>query len=120
MLSLAEDNVEDLGAHLSVWNFDTLPANMGFRLRLINAIIDPAINRGVCNQIMRRLTILLALASIFVMMSAVAFAQQDYTGADYSLEIDGQNLPDPRSPMAARGSTRYVAARRPLEIRVDR
>lgn len=40
---------------------------------------------------MRRLTLhLLALASVFAAISAVALAQQDYTGTDYKLELPSE------------------------------
>jgi len=39
---------------------------------------------------MRRLTLLLALVSVFAAISIVAFAQQEYTGADYKLELPSE------------------------------
>src|SRR3982750_698500 len=39
---------------------------------------------------MRRLTILLTIASVFIAASAVALAQETYTGADYSLELPSE------------------------------
>jgi hypothetical protein len=39
---------------------------------------------------MRRLTIFLALASVFVLVSVVALAQQTYTSADYTLELPSE------------------------------
>jgi hypothetical protein len=39
---------------------------------------------------MRRLTIFLALASVFVLVSAAALAQQNYTSADYALELPSE------------------------------
>src|SRR5436853_1051263 len=39
---------------------------------------------------MRRLTILLALVTIVVTASAIALAQQNYTGADYTLELPSE------------------------------
>lgn len=39
---------------------------------------------------MRRLTILLALASVFVTASALALAQQAFTGAEYRLELPSE------------------------------
>jgi hypothetical protein len=39
---------------------------------------------------MRRLTIFLALASVFMLISVAALAQQAYTSADYSLELPSE------------------------------
>jgi hypothetical protein len=39
---------------------------------------------------MRRLTIFLALASVFALVSAAALAQQNYTSADYTLELPSE------------------------------
>ena|ERR1043165_4929191 len=39
---------------------------------------------------MKRLTALLAIASAFLIVSGVALAQQDYTGADYKLELPSE------------------------------
>src|SRR4051812_40053426 len=39
---------------------------------------------------MRRLTILLTFALVFVTVSAVALAQQNYTGAEYTLELPSE------------------------------
>lgn len=39
---------------------------------------------------MRRLTIFLALASVFALISVAALAQQSYTSADYALELPSE------------------------------
>jgi hypothetical protein len=73
-------------------NFIHRRAHLNFRSGLRDAIINPTTNEEEFAFIMRRLTIFLALASVFMLASAAAMAQQTYTGGntDYTLELPSE------------------------------